>query len=94
MSNYINPKNESKEDFLAREAKEICRDDFLNFSFPSLEKTILCLVNNVCPFENAMFSACAVANCHEDAVRFTNQNDTREKKYYLIDRSKLDESVM
>lgn len=88
MSDYINPKNESKEDFLEREAIEICRDDFLDFSFTDLGKTILCLV------DNGMFSACAVAYCHEDAVYFAATRDKREKKYYLIDRSKLDKSVI
>jgi len=100
MNDYINPKNESKEDFLEREAKEISRDDFLDFSFTDLgklrkffgfskkKKTILCLV------DNGAFSACVVAYCHEDAVHFSDKSDKREKKYYLIDRSKLDKSVM
>lgn len=86
--NYINPKNESKEAFLAREAKEISRDDFLAFSFAGSEKTVLCLV------ENVMFSACVVAYSREDAVHYAGIIDKRKKKYYLIDRKKLDKSVV
>lgn len=88
MSDYINPINESKEAFLSREAKEISRDDFLAFPFTDSAKAILCLVDNL------MFSACVVADDHEDAVHYAGTIDKRKKKYYLIDRAKLDKSVI
>lgn len=90
MSDYVNPPNESKEDFLKREALEISREEFLELSFSNLNEAGLCLVQNVRHY-NAGFSACVVAYNKEDAEYFAdNSTDKRSKRYFSIDRSKLE----
>lgn len=90
MSNYINPIRETKEDFLGREATEISREDFLSFDFEKVEnlgKYVLCWV------ANPAFSACVVADKKDEVVRFAAE-DGRQKKYFVVERSKLTSSVV
>jgi len=85
MGDYVNPTNESKEDFLEREAIEISREEFLESSWNFSNKVGLCLV------KNARFSACVVAYNREDAEHYADSTtDSRPKKYFLIELSKLE----
>ncbi len=84
MGYYVNPPTESKEAFLKREATEISRETFLNFSFPDEEKVPLVLVFN------PAFSACAIAYSKAEAEYFANQSDVRPKKFFVIDHYKLE----
>jgi hypothetical protein len=87
MTDYINPLKESKEAFLEREAIEISREEFADFSFPCLETVPLCLVHN------PGFTACVVTYTAVEAEYYCLP-DGRPKQYFLIERSKLDSSVI
>lgn len=84
MGYYVNPSTESKEAFLIREALEVSRAKFLTFSFPDAKKVPLVLVQN--PF----FSACAIAYSKAEAEYFADLKDTRPKKFFVIEHSKLE----
>ena len=87
MGRYINPPDESKEDFLNREAVEISREEFISLNFPDEEMAHLCLV------KNASFSACVVSESKEDSKYYADLSDERPKRYFLIEHSKIKELI-
>ena len=83
MGCYIDPKNETKEQFLKREGEEIkvfgsnlyIQDNF----YP------VCLVNN------GQFTAAAICWNEEEFKRFTRPEDLRPKVWFLVSFDKLRE---
>ena len=84
MGDYINPKNESKEDFLNREADEISQEELLSLPFHKMNKKVaLCLV------DNGYFSACVKVRNKQDAAYYADElNNDRPKRYFVLDRKK------
>ena len=80
MGDYINPKNESKEDFLDREANEISREEFLALPFHKMKKKVA-----VCLADNGYFSTFQVRN-RRDAAYYADELDVRPKRYFVLDR--------
>lgn len=76
MGLYINPQNESKEDWLAREATELTRQKVLDGEWPEGHLPLF-WVNN-----GGDFTALAVGHTFMEAARFLMDRSPREKKYY------------
>lgn len=73
MGYYINPKNESKEDFLMREGMR---------ALPELPEdkslSLVCLVNN------GFFTAAGVCYNQYELDAFNSDDDKRPKKWYYV----------
>lgn len=82
MGAYINPENETKEIFLAREAKPISlekakeHDDY---------KEVLLVVL----VQNSGFSAAAIAFSEREKQEFLDPTDLRSMTYFLVNFEKL-----
>jgi hypothetical protein len=83
MGRYINPENETKEDFLEREGKEISIEEA--FSQPFDKNNLLCIL-----MDNTRFTAALICYCEEELAYIKRlSNDERHKKYYIVPRKKL-----
>jgi hypothetical protein len=84
MGCYINPPDESKESFLAREAKQINEYDFNNAVFNEDEL-------NICLVDNGPFTAAIICYCERELnyIQRANENDMRPKRYFRIDANKV-----
>ena len=80
MGAYINPKNETKEDFLSREGTEITQQQAENEKYPG--NMVVCLVNN------GMFTAAGVAFNQSEINEFAAP-DGRFKRWYRVEVEKL-----
>lgn len=81
MGCYVNPSNESKEEFLMREG-EVLPGAPASIDIKS-GKIPVCLVNN------SIFSAAAVAYSEGELHSFADPNDLREKVWFLVEKTKL-----
>lgn len=83
MGFYINPANESKEEFLKREALSSPFD--VKIAWGSVPDGFLpvVLVNN------GPFTAAAIAYCERELDELTSLEDTRPRKIFLIKTEKL-----
>jgi hypothetical protein len=79
MGLYINPVNETKEEFLNREGTPAQPE------WPSDPDKVL-----VCWIENQMFTAAAVIFDHDELREFT-QPDTRPRLWYTVPKQSLSE---
>lgn len=82
MGYYINPRNESKENFLEREGERITSkiewEDMSKFKLP------------VCLVDNGYFTAAAIGYSKEEWEVFSkNPNDLRPKSFWIVPIDKL-----
>lgn len=77
---YVNPKDETKEEFLLREGKQIPDESYASISEDALP---------VCLVFNDQFTAGAIAYSLEELARFSNGQDRRAKLWYMVPREKL-----
>jgi hypothetical protein len=82
MGFYVNPTNEEKEFFLDREGLEVPEADWENIPKDSVP---VILINN------GMFSAAGIAYDEDEYEVFTNKEDRRPKKIFIVKKSKLKE---
>jgi len=80
MGCYINPRGETKEDFLRREGRVISVNEAI--AAPEGEYAV-CLVHN------GAFTAAAVAYDHHELAALTRAEDPRPKIWYMVPREKL-----
>lgn len=83
MGYYVNPKTETKEEFLERQGKRITRSEFVaftDFSGPNLP---------VCLMDNGLFTAAGIAYNQREVEEFSDPNDHRPKMYYLVSKEDL-----
>lgn len=82
MGAYINPPNETKDEFLQREGTRIFyADAFAHEDFT--DKLLVVLVNN------GSFTAAAIAFDAKEKEAFLSPDDPRICKTYVVERSKL-----
>ncbi len=83
MGYYINPPNETKEEFLEREAS-LLSDEDMGFSlFLDNDDALVCLI------DNGIFTAAGVVYNVTEFHAFTDPTDPRPKRWYIIKRDKL-----
>jgi hypothetical protein len=89
MGYYINPKNETKESFLEREAVEITEEEFNESVFTDQKY-------NVCLVDNGVFTAAIICFCEGelDYIQRANKTDYRPKKFYRVNANKLEEFLV
>ena len=89
MGKYINPKNQSKEDFLKQNGKLIYKQEMLEYKF-SDDKLLCAWVNN------GMFTAALICYCENelDYIKRSSKTDTRETHYFIVDKKKLEEFLI
>jgi len=80
MGCYINPKDETKEQWLGREGEPTDKP-----IFTSGEKYLVCLI------DNSVFSAAGVAYNSIELDAFTNPDDWRPKRWFYVPYEKLKE---
>lgn len=78
MGLYVNPENETKEDFLNRVGKKV--DDFEEFKWEECPKDHF----PVMLVQNPAFSAAGVAYCPRELDAFRYQPDTRHRELFLV----------
>lgn len=83
MGCYINPENETKEEFLNRLGTQISFEVMNEIGFDEFRKTNperlpVVLVDNV------IFTAAIVCFCKSEYEVATDEHDTRERKMYLV----------
>lgn len=81
MGIYINPKNESKEQWLNKSAKSVSLDELHLADYQTTFPVVL--VNN------GFFTAAAVADTPKELNRFVGYPDDRPMKYFLVTIDKL-----
>lgn len=84
MGCYIDPINETKEEFLEREGEEVV-SDVISMLFKEFKKGGKLPVVWV---DNGRFTAAGIAYCESEFERFVRY-DNRPKKFYLVDIEKL-----
>ena len=88
MGLYVNPENESKEEFLNREGELVSEGNgysHIDFDLVPNNMFIVCLVNN------GYFTAGGVAYSEREFKMF-DEPDGRPKKWYIVDKDKLAEN--
>jgi len=78
MGCYVNPTNESKEEFLAREGRRVSVQD------AAITETEM----PVCLVDNGFFKAAAVGYCEDEIAAFANP-DGRPKTWFMVPQAKL-----
>lgn len=76
MGYYINPPNQTKEQFLAEKAMQISKDEFATFEF---KRDLVPL----CWMDNGAFSALGIAY-NQSEIRAFAAPDRRIKKFYVV----------
>jgi hypothetical protein len=80
MGAYVNPKNESKENFLSREGTP-CSTTIKWFEIPNGKLPVFLL-------DNVIFTAAGIAFSEKELQEFSRE-DGRRKRAYLVDIEKL-----
>ena len=88
MGYYINPKGETKEEWLRREGREVPETEPL-----MLKDFVVSDELPVCWVDNGHFTAAAVAYSKGEVRAFQVLGDTRPKIWFMVTKSKLDKSV-
>jgi hypothetical protein len=86
MGSYINPRNETKEQFLVKNGSKVSA----SFKYEDIpqDKMMVCLVNN------GFFTAAGIMFDEREYDDFHVKGDTRPKDWYLVDKNLLlDEEV-
>lgn len=81
MGAYINPENETKEEFLAREGTRVTTSAAEMGNLPG--EMMVCLVNN------GIFTAAAVAYSQREIEEFADPEDRRMKVWFSVPIEKL-----
>ena len=76
MGCYINPANESKEEFLSRCGKEVSLSSFKNAPDGTLPVVLV---------HNGFFTAAGIAYSEGEVEAFTIPSDVRPKRYFWVD---------
>jgi len=76
-SSYINPKDQSKDQWLEDHGMLIQQPLSWSIEFPA-DSTLVCLI------QNPLFSAAAICRTKRNFDRFRNPTDQRPKKWYLV----------
>jgi hypothetical protein len=86
MGKYINPDDETKEAFVNREGKEISVEEVALLEFET-DSLLCCLV------DNGLFTAGLICYCDNELkyIQRSLFDDDRPKRFYMIDKSKLEE---
>ena len=79
MGCYVNPRNETKESFLAREGRVIGVHEAM------ITETEL----PVCLVDNGMFKAAGVAFSDHELAVFADSSDPRIKQWFMVSKHKL-----
>lgn len=79
MGYYINPKGESKEDFLIREGQPVMVP-----AIPEDGENVL-----VCVIDNGYFTAAGVCYSAEEMHAFADPSDTRPKRWFVVPKHLL-----
>jgi hypothetical protein len=87
MGCYVNPRGETKEDFLRREGRVISVNEAT--APPSGCTAVFRGEYAVCLVHNGAFTAAAVAYDHHELAALTRVEDPRPKIWYLVPREKL-----
>lgn len=82
MGYYINPRNQTKEQFLLEKGVPISSYNLQYFDFRS-DKLPVCLVDNV------IFTAAGILYNQKEIQAFTDPYDSRPKEFFLVKRSDL-----
>ncbi len=82
MGAYINPKGESKEEFLKREGKPISKEDAIKHK--DFKKNLV-----VALLHNPSFTAAAIAFDERELEAVTYSQDKRPIDYFVVPRKKL-----
>ena len=82
MGAYINPENETKEIFLAREGKPINLEQAREHN--DFKDVLLVIL-----IQNPGFSAAAIAFSEREKREFLYPNDVRPRMYFVVDTDKL-----
>ena len=82
MGFYVNPPNEEKETFLEREGLEVPKADWDKIPQDSFA---VILINN------GNFTAAGIAYDEDEYRVFTDKEDRRPKKIFIVKKSKLKE---
>ncbi len=85
MGLYINPSGQNKEEWLHENATQISRPYPSDSGYIGTAKALVCLVHN------PGFTAAGVMVDQRDFDDFTDEDDPRFKRWYLVDKSKLPE---
>lgn len=80
MGYYVNPKNETKETWLARHGTPINAEHALKLDGD---------LAPVCLVDNAIFTAAAIGYSKEEAEAFSDPNDPRPKKWFAVSRKHI-----
>lgn len=80
MGAYVNPKNETKETWLEREGDEVETIDYDNI--PENKYPVVLV-------DNGTFTAGAIAFHRGEWEVFDNPDDTRPRRFFLVDIEKL-----
>lgn len=83
MGAYINPRNETKEEFLMREGHEIIWPEFPEWETRPEGTLPVVLMNN------GFFTAAGIAYCKEELMAFTEPLDFRPKRFFYVAIEKL-----
>ena len=81
MGFYINPSNETKEQFLERKGIEVP----LSYAWESVEADMLPVVL----VDNRIFTAAGICYCKRELEVFTDPGDARPRRMYLVSISDL-----
>ena len=87
MGCYVNPKNETKEDWLQNNANTI----YVYNEFPTWEKVVVMNCLPVILVDNGFFTAAAVAYSKQEYEEFTREDDSRGRQVYIVPIDKLKE---
>ena len=87
MGYYINPKDETKEEFLRKNAIETTKDDFKRFTFENDLSLPVCLV------DNGFFTAAGVAYSESERDAFVMESDNRPKRFFVCSVERLKKVV-
>lgn len=79
MGYYINPLNETKEEFVAQHAREVSHGTFSNFNFDT-ENNFL----PICLIDNGPFRALGIAYSRNELAEFGSLKDYRPKRYFFV----------
>jgi len=83
MGYYINPRNETKEEFLKKNGKSIT--NILSFRFNDVEPGYLPVVL----LDNGHFTAAGICYDEREFLDFIDSNDSRPKTLFVVSIEKL-----
>lgn len=83
MTQYLNPTSMTKEEFLAKHGQEIAESALktVGIGWNLKDRSTNCVVVLV---DNGAFSAAGIMNGDRDLRDFTDPNDPRSRKFFLV----------